>query len=471
MSRVDSTIGKQVANSPFRVIDGGLNSKPRISVVGLGYVGAVSVACLSHLGFDMLGVDIADDKVRSIRDGKSPIVENRLEELLTEGVEKGRIDATTNLIEAVLNSDVTFLSVGTPTAADGSCDLTYVRQASRAIGQAIAMKDTFHLVVLRCSVPPGTTLEVVGPEVAAASGKEVGVGFGLCFNPEFLREGVAVADFFAPPKTVVGASDERSREIASSIYRAIDENVLMVSIEAAEMVKYADNVWHATKVAFGNEIGRICKSLEIDSHEVMNVFVKDTKLNLSPYYLKPGFAFGGSCLPKEVRAVSHLAEERGIDVPLVASLMASNNSQIAQAMELLEPYRGKRIGILGVTFKPGTDDVRESPVLELMAQLRGRGEDVVAYDPNLRFGPSLDGQLAYVKHSTASQAALMDELEGLCVANGESLMDAVDVVVVAHATPEFRRLVSEREPHVHVIDLARIYTSAKEDPTYQGIAW
>ncbi len=471
MSRVDSTIGKQVANSPFRVIDGGLNSKPRISVVGLGYVGAVSVACLSHLGFDMLGVDIADDKVRSIRDGKSPIVENRLEELLTEGVEKGRVDATTNLIEAVLNTDVTFLSVGTPTAADGSCDLTYVRQASRAIGQAIAMKDTFHLVVLRCSVPPGTTLEVVGPEVAAASGKEVGVGFGLCFNPEFLREGVAVADFFAPPKTVVGASDERSREIASSIYRAIDENVLMVSIEAAEMVKYADNVWHATKVAFGNEIGRICKSLEIDSHEVMNVFVKDTKLNLSPYYLKPGFAFGGSCLPKEVRAVRHLAEERGVDVPLVASLMASNNSQIAQAMELLETYRGKRIGILCVTFKPGTDDVRESPILELMAQLRTRGENVVAYDPNLRFGPSLDGQLAYVKHSTASQAELMDELEGLCVANGESLMDAVDVVVVAHATPEFRRLVSEREPHVHVIDLARIYTSAKEDPTYQGIAW
>ena len=264
---MDPTVGRSVANAPFRVIEGGLETKPRISVVGFGYVGAVSVACLFHLGFDMLGVDISEDKVRSIKDGKSPIVENRLEELLTEGVERGRIDATTNLVEAVLNSDVTFLSVGTPTAADGSCDLTYVRQASRAIGQAIAMKDTFHLVVLRCSVPLGTTLDVVGPEVAAASGKQLGVDFGLCFNPEFLREGVAVADFFAPPKTVVGASNERSREIASTIYRAIDENVLMISIEAAEMVKYADNVWHATKVAFGNEIGRICKSLEIDSHE------------------------------------------------------------------------------------------------------------------------------------------------------------------------------------------------------------
>jgi GDP-mannose 6-dehydrogenase len=306
----------------------GIQAKPKISVIGLGYVGAVSVACLSHLGFEMVGVDIAHDKVEDIKAGRSPIVEARLEELLSEGVKAGRIDATTNLISAVMASQVTFLSVGTPTAADGSCDLKYVREASRAIGQAIAMKNDFHLVVLRCSVPPGTTLDVVCPEIEAASGKRLGEGFGLCFNPEFLREGVAVADFFAPPKTVVGASDTRSRDIASGIYREIDKNVLIVSIEAAEMVKCADNVWHATKVAFANEVGRLCKSLEIDSHEVMDVFVKDTKLNLSPYYLKPGFAFGGSCLPKEVRAVSHLADERGLDLPLVASLMSSNTRQI-----------------------------------------------------------------------------------------------------------------------------------------------
>ena len=471
MRVVETEYGVSPSNRPFKVIDGGLQEKSRISVVGLGYVGAVSVACLAHLGFDMVGVDIAQDKVDSIKSGQSPIVEDRLGELLSEGVEHGRIGATTNLVSAVLETNVTFLSVGTPTAADGSCDLTYVRQASRAIGQAIAMKDEFHLIVLRCSVPPGTTLDVVGVEIAAASGKQLGRDFGLCFNPEFLREGVAVADFFAPPKTVVGASDEKSREIAAQIYSEIDENVLMVSIEAAEMVKYADNVWHATKVAFANEIGRLCKSLDIDSHEVMDVFVKDTKLNLSPYYLKPGFAFGGSCLPKEVRAVDHLANERGVDVPLVSSLMASNARQIEQAKELLQPFNGKRIGILGITFKPGTDDVRESPTLELMAQLRAENQNVVAYDPNIRFGAGLDGQLAYVKHACASQADLMDELQSLCLVDGEELMASVDVVVVSHATPEFRKLVSERNPQVHVIDLARLYSRRTDDPSYQGIAW
>ncbi|MEO0730030.1 MAG: nucleotide sugar dehydrogenase, partial [Pseudomonadota bacterium] len=320
---------------PFTVVDGALAEKPAISVIGLGYVGAVSMACLANLGFRMVGVDVAPDKINAIKSGQSPIVEHRLGELLSEGVSKDLIDATDDLFQAVLDTDVTFMSVGTPTAADGSCDLTYVRQASRAIGDAISQKDGFHVVVLRCSVPPGTTLDVVGAEIEAVSGKKIGEGFGLCFNPEFLREGVAVADFYAPPKTVVGASDTRSEAIVSRIYKAVDPNLLFVSIQAAEMVKYADNVWHATKVAFGNEIGRLCKSLQIDSHEVMNVFIQDTKLNLSPYYLRPGFAFGGSCLPKEVRAVSHLGEEQDLELPLIQSLMASNDAHIAQAEELL----------------------------------------------------------------------------------------------------------------------------------------
>ncbi|MEL7048780.1 MAG: nucleotide sugar dehydrogenase, partial [Pseudomonadota bacterium] len=277
--------------------------KPAISVVGLGYVGAVSMACLSHLGFRMVGVDVCHDKISSINEGRAPIVENRLGDLLAEGVAAERISATDNLVAAVLDTDVTFMSVGTPTSQDGSCDLTYVRQASRAIGQALAMKESYHVVVLRCSVPPGTTMDVVAEDVQKASGKMLGRDFGMCFNPEFLREGVAVADFFEPPKTVVGASDQRAAETVSAIYGAIDDKVIFTSIAAAEMVKYVDNIWHAAKVAFGNEVGRICKALEIDSHDVMNIFVQDTKLNLSPYYLKPGFAFGGSCLPKEVRAV------------------------------------------------------------------------------------------------------------------------------------------------------------------------
>lgn len=445
--------------------------KPAISVVGLGYVGAVSMACLAHLGFRMIGVDISRERVRAIRSGRSPIVEERLGDLLAEGAAAGRIDATQNLIAAVLGTDVTFLSVGTPTARDGGCDFTYVRQASRAIGQALSLKNACHVVVLRCSVPPGTTLDVVVQEIETASGRKLGRDFGVCFNPEFLREGVAVADFFAPPKTVVGASDARAEALVSGIYGAIDKNVIFTSIEVAEMVKYVDNVWHAAKVAFGNEVGRLCKGLGIDSHEVMEIFVKDTKLNLSPYYLKPGFAFGGSCLPKEVRAVSHIAGVRGIEVPLIDSLIPSNKAQIREALRLLAPFSGKRMGFLGVTFKAGTDDLRESPTLELMADLMAGGETLKVYDPNLDFGPLLRSQIAYVRNAVPSQAALMDVLESLTVDSARSLMAQCDVVIVSHATEEFRRAVAERPYGVQILDLARLFRKSPDDGHYEGIAW
>jgi GDP-mannose 6-dehydrogenase len=451
-------------------------AKPSISVIGLGYVGAVSCACLAHLGFSMTGVDVSIEKVRLVKEGRSPIVEERLGELLEEGVRLGRIDATQNLVAAVLATDVTFLSVGTPTAPDGSCDLTYVRQASRAIGQALAMKEEFHVVVLRCSVPPGTTLDVVAVEVAAASGKKLGVDFGIAFNPEFLREGVAVADFYAPPKTVVGASDKRTEEIVSRIYGAVDKNIQFCSIAGAEMVKYVDNVWHATKVAFGNEIGRLCKSLDIDSHEVMNIFCTDTKLNLSPYYLKPGFAFGGSCLPKEVRAVAHLAEAQNVDLPLIQSLGVTNQRHIVEASRLVEELMVsldvQRIGFLGVTFKPGTDDLRESPTLELMSMLEAKGATLKVYDPNLRFNDNLKGQIAYVRHACPSQARVMDGIEGMTMADADALCASSDVIVVSHATDEFRKAIEARHPGQPVIDLARIYKKLPDaDPGYQGIAW
>ena len=449
-----------------------VSEKPSISVIGLGYVGAVSMACLAHLGFRMVGVDVSLEKVSAVKNGTSPIVEERLGELLADGVKQRRIDATQNLVGAVLETDVTFMSVGTPTAPDGSCDLTYVRQASRAIGQALAMKAGYHVVVLRCSVPPGTTLDVVGPEVERASGKKIGVDFGLAFNPEFLREGVAVSDFFAPPKTVIGASDVRTEAIVSRIYGAIDEKVQFTSIAAAEMVKYVDNVWHATKVAFGNEVGRLCKSLDIDSHDVMNIFVTDTKLNLSPYYLKPGFAFGGSCLPKEVRAVAHLAEQQRVDLPLIQSLSLTNKRHIEDAARILEAYSGKRIGFLGVTFKAGTDDLRESPTLELMAMLEAKGESIKVYDPNLRFNENLKGQIAYVRHACPSQARVMDRIEDLSVASIDELLDDAEVLVVSHATEEFRQAVRNRRPGVEVLDLVRLFKSKpQDDAAYQGIAW
>ena len=445
--------------------------RPSISVVGLGYVGAVSMACLADLGFRMVGVDLSQQKVDAIRAGRAPIVEDRLGDLLEQGVKAGLIDATRNLVAAVLETDVTFLSVGTPTSPDGGCDLTYVRAASRGIGQAIAMKSTYHVVVLRCSVPPGTTMDVVVKEIETASGKALGPDFGICFNPEFLREGVAVADFFAPPKTVVGASDVRAERTVTAIYSTIDKNVIFTSIAAAEMVKYADNVWHAAKVAFGNEIGRLCKALHIDSHDVMNIFVRDAKLNLSPYYLKPGFAFGGSCLPKEVRAVSHIAGELGVDLPLVASLIPSNQSHVSEAIAMLRPFAGQRIGFLGVTFKPRTDDLRESPTLDVMAALLADGASIKAYDGNLDFGPMLQGQIDYVRHAVPRQAQLMDGLQAMCVTSAAELVEASDVVVVSHATDEFRAAIEARRPGVQVVDLVRLYKVLPDDANYHGIAW
>ena len=471
MNFESSVAERNSETASFEVARTDVGAKPAISVIGLGYVGAVSMACLSHLGFRMIGVDVSREKVDAIKAGVSPIVEDRLGELLADGVRVGLIDATQNLVAGVLQSDVTFLSVGTPTSKDGGCDFTYVRQASRAIGQAIAMKSDYHVVVLRCSVPPGTTLDVVVPEIEQASGKKLGPDFGVCFNPEFLREGVAVADFFDPPKTVVGASDARAQSTVTAIYGAVDKNVIFTSIEAAEMVKYVDNVWHATKVAFGNEVGRLCKKLDIDSHDVMNIFVKDLKLNLSPYYLKPGFAFGGSCLPKEVRAVSHIAHAMGVNVPLIDALTVSNARHISEAIRMLQPFAGRRFGFLGVTFKPGTDDMRESPTLDVMASLLNAGETIQAYDPNLNFGPLLQHQIDYVRHAVPAQAALMDNLEMLTVKSAAELVAGSDIVVVSHATDEFRKAVTGRNKNVHVLDLARLFKVLPKDETYQGIAW
>lgn len=299
-------------------------ARPSVSVVGLGYVGAVSTACLAGLGHRVIGVGLDPVKVDAIATGRAPIHEKDLDRLLGDGVANGLISATDDLVTAVVETDITFVSVGTPTAEDGGCDDRYIRAAARSIGEGLARKAAFHVVVMRCSIPPGTTLDVMVPEIEAASGLKVGADFGVCFNPEFLREGVAVEDFHNPPKTVIGVTDDVTADLMRQLYADVDADPVVTSIEVAEMVKYVDNVWHATKVTFANEVGRLCKPLDVDSHEVMDIFVRDTKLNLSPYYLKPGFAYGGSCLPKEVRAVTHIARNLGVDLPLIGALDRSN---------------------------------------------------------------------------------------------------------------------------------------------------
>jgi GDP-mannose 6-dehydrogenase len=445
---------------------------PRISVIGLGYVGVVSVGCLADRGFTVTGVDVTTQKVAAVKSGTSPIVEKDLGRLLAEGVKAGRITATHDLSTAVRETDVTILAVGTPTADDGSCDLSYVRAASRAIGTALASKGGYHLVILRCSVPPGTTADVVVPTLELASGKSAGVDFGVCFSPEFLREGQAVADFRDPSKIVIASTDHRAEQLARTVLAFDDQEVMTTSLLAAETVKYADNVWHATKVVFANEIGRLCKSMKLDSHEVMRLFVKDTKLNLSPYYLKPGFAFGGSCLPKEVRAVSHMAELRGLSLPLIDSLIRSNGDQIAEALRLLAPFSGRKIGLLGLTFKPATDDLRESPMLDLLGALLDGKETVRVFDPNLTAAtPHRSSQIGHAcrpkpqltGHAGAIDAALQSSLG--------DVMAWADVIIVAHATDAFRQAVQKRQPHVYIVDLARLFPQPPTDPAYEGIGW
>lgn len=452
--------------APFTVVE----PRAAVSVIGLGYVGAVSTGCLASLGHRVVGVDVDPVKIAQINAGHAPLHEAGLQGLLTQGVADGLVSATDDIVAAVAGTDVTFVSVGTPTAPDGGCDMRHIIAAARGIGRALAVKDDYHVVVMRCSIPPGTTLGVMVPEIEETSGKVAGRDFGICFNPEFLREGVAIADFHAPPKTVIGASDDRAAAIVARIYEKVDPKIILTSIEVAEMVKYVDNVWHATKVTFANEIGRLCKPLEVDSHEVMNIFVQDTKLNLSPYYLKPGFAFGGSCLPKEVRAVTHLAQELGVSLPLIGSLTQSNRTQVDTALDMVRATGARRVAVLGLAFKPGTDDLRESPILDVIAALNDAGVEVVAHDAAVTADTRIEAQLAYVEHAAPGLKRLAPKLAGMLAASAETAVAGADAVIVTHASDLYRQVVA---PLVQpVIDVVRLFKSRADQPAAVcGIGW
>ncbi|MEL7300588.1 MAG: UDP-glucose/GDP-mannose dehydrogenase family protein [Pseudomonadota bacterium] len=446
--------------------------KPAISIVGLGYVGAVSTACLASLGHRVVGVDIDREKVADIAAGRSPIHEKDLGRLLAEGVEADLVTATDDLAQAVRDTDVTFVSVGTPTAADGGCDYRFIEAAARSMAEGLAQKSDFHVFVMRCSIPPGTTMRVMTPIIEEVSGKTLGLDFGVAFNPEFLREGVAVDDFYAPPKTVIGATCERTGAIMRDIYAPVDAAPIVTSIETAEMVKYVDNVWHATKVCFANEVGRLAKSQGVDSHEVMEVFCQDQKLNLSPYYLKPGFAYGGSCLPKEVRAFAHIAEKAGVSLPMIEHLGVSNRVQIEEAVRLVMERGAKRVAVLGLAFKPGTDDLRESPALELIAALRDEGVEVKAHDPAVTRRTNIEGQLGYVKHGAPGLAALAQDLGKLIADDGWGACLGVDAVIVTQANTTYANIArAALDAGTPVIDVVRAFPELPASADYHGIGW
>ncbi|WP_457562271.1 UDP-glucose dehydrogenase family protein [Caminibacter pacificus] len=431
----------------------------KISIVGLGYVGAVCSAALANEGHQVIGMDIDKTKVELINEGKSPIVEKDLDVLIEKNVKEGRLRATTNLKEAIENSDITFIAVGTPSRENGSIDLKYIKEAAKSIGEVLKDKKDFHIVVMRSTVLPGTGREVVIPIIEENSGKKVGVDFGYASNPEFLRESTAIWDFYHPPKTVIGASDEKTADTLEELYSFIDINeapLFKTEIEIAEMVKYADNSWHAVKVTFGNEIGMICSRLGIDSHKVMKIFVSDTKLNISPYYLIPGFAFGGSCLPKDVKAITYKAKEVDEKTPLLNSLMESNEYQIKRVFNhFIKPLKKKKVGILGLSFKAGTDDLRESPILELTETLIGKGYFVKIFDMNV----------VKAREEGAAKEFLETELHHINERLTDNLQEVIDnseILIIGNKDNRFRGL-ADKYKDKFIIDVAAI-----EDRISQG---
>jgi GDP-mannose 6-dehydrogenase len=443
---------------------------PAISVIGLGYVGAVSVACFSKRGHRVIGVDLDMRKVDLINDGRGPLVEADLDAYLDEGVKGGLVSATNSAMGAVFATDITFICVGTPSSEDGSVNLGALKAVARDIGLSLKSKTGDHLIVVRSTIPAGTTRTVFLPELERVSGKKAGRDFGLCFHPEFLREGVAIADFFAPPKTVIGAFDQASGERLAALYEGIEAPLVFTSIEAAEMVKYVDNTWHAVKVAFANEIGKLCKAMGVDSHDVMNIFVKDTKLNLSPYYLKPGFAFGGSCLPKDVRGMEGLARRNGVALPLVSSLLPSNDGQLEHAFDLVRATGRRKVGVLGITFKSGTDDLRESPIIDLIGKLCQAGVDVKVYDPNIK-RETIAHALEYMKTASETTQTAVKGLADMLTPDADALVASSDLVIAAHNTAEFCAALLKTGAETLILDLVRLPEPVRALPGYEGICW
>ena len=441
-----------------------MKSKKKISIFGLGYVGTVSAVCFASLGHDVIGIDSDASKVKLINSGKSPILEKGLEELLARQITEGKLTASLDVSATIRDSDISFIAVGTPSNGDGSLDLSYVKSVLKQIAIELKHKVTRHVIVIRSTVLPKSAADSLIPIIERYSGMDVDTGFGYVFNPEFLRESTAITDFFDPPKTVVGSNNSSDLKLIGSLYDFSDAPLFECSIAIAEMVKYADNAFHATKVVFANEIGSISKSLGIDSHEVMDIFCSDTKLNISPYYLKPGFAFGGSCLPKDVRALTSLAADENVRVPLLDNLIGSNEAHIDRAFSLIKSCQKQTIGFLGFAFKSGTDDMRESPVVELIKKCVAAGLSVTIFDQSVRVE-----KLIGVNKQVSLGGSV--NLSGLIVASPSNLIANSDIIVVGNNDQSFSSLLLGASEEKIVIDLVRLPMQNNLKAKYIGLCW
>jgi GDP-mannose 6-dehydrogenase len=436
----------------------------RISVFGLGYVGTVSAGCLAADGHAVVGVDVNTDKVAAINAGISPIVEPGVSQLIADGYQHRTLRATSSAVDAIQDSDISLVCVGTPSHQNGSLDLRYVQRVCEEIGTALRGKTSPHLVVMRSTMLPGTTETLAIPALEESSRTTAGLNWTVCYNPEFLREGSSVHDFYNPPKIVIGEASPESADPLATIYERLKAPVIRTSIRAAEMVKYADNAFHALKITFANEIGNICKRMAIDSHEVMSIFCQDTRLNLSPAYLRPGFAFGGSCLPKDLRALTYQAKLLDLESPVINAVLRSNHSHFVVAVRKITSLNKKRVGFLGMSFKADTDDLRESPLVEMIETLLGKGYAIRVYDKNVS-----------VARLVGANKRFMDEhiphLSSLLVDTPEELVDHAEVLVIGHASPELPTILGKMRADQFVVDLVAAAKNMALTPTYEGLCW
>lgn len=438
----------------------------KVSIFGLGYVGTVTAACLASKGNHVTGVDLSAGKVEALAAGRSPIVEPGVTELVTESHNGGRLCATTDSKHAVLQTDISFLCVGTPSMRNGKLDLGHIGPVCQEIGEALRQKSTFHLVVLRSTVLPGTAETIVVPTLEEASGKKVGKDFGVCVNPEFMREGTAVADFLEPAITIIGSSDSNHSHVLRDLYSWVPGRVFETSFRSAEMVKYICNAWHAVKVSFANEVGTLAKSLGVDAEAVVEIFSADTKLNISPSYLKPGFAFGGSCLPKDVRALNYRAKELDLELPLFEAILPSNHAHLDRALEMVLSTGKKNVAMLGLSFKAATDDLRESPQVQLVKQLIGEGCHVQIWDDNVSLGRLIGSNRQYIEE-------VIPHVGSLLSSDLDEVLNRAEVVIIGTRGIDRKTLENHLRPEQVIIDLVNLEKSRRPTavPAYQGLCW
>jgi GDP-mannose 6-dehydrogenase len=438
----------------------------RISIFGLGYVGTVTAACLAHRGNDVIGVDLSRGKVEALDTGRSPIVEPGLSDLITKCHESRHLHATTDSASAVLNTDISFLCVGTPSLRNGKLDLGHLEPVCRDIGEVLKKKAEFHLVVLRSTVLPGTAESIVVPVLEKTSGKKLGTDFGVCVNPEFMREGTAIADFLEPAMTVIGASQPAHSRMLHDLYAWVPGQIFETTFRTAEMVKYVCNAWHAVKVSFANEVGTFAKALGVDAEAVVDIFAADTKLNISSRYLKPGFAFGGSCLPKDVRALNYRAKELDLELPLFESIMPSNQIHLERAAGMVLATGKKKIAVLGLSFKAATDDLRESPQVQLVKRLIGEGRQVQVWDDNVSLGRLIGSNRQYIEEAIPHIGSLLSS-------DLDQVLQAAEVVVLGTRGIDKKTLDTKLRSDQTVIDLVNLEKSRRPatSTSYEGMCW